>query len=237
MVLKWILAMLAVLGLATGCSPKASSSDEAERDHPAMRKARELEAAGDLDGARFTYQALLERDPPLARAHLALAFLLDKQIPSSVDAIYHYQRYLTLRPDTEKRKMIEEHIRVAQLAYVATVFTNQAAILRHIGDLERENTGMRVRMANLEAQNTQLRATVATLRAKAGGGIEPIAPVRPTGRTVKVERGDTLRIIASRYFGDQERWREIFEANREQLKSPGDLKVGQLILVPDRRRL
>ena len=70
---------LATMAVVAGCDPKARHSDESEREHPAIKKARELESAGDIEGARFIYQALLDRDPSVARAHLGLAFLLEKQ--------------------------------------------------------------------------------------------------------------------------------------------------------------
>ena len=237
--------LLATMAVVAGCDQKARYSDESEREHPAIKKARELESTGDIAGARFIYQALLDRDPSVARAHLGLAFLLEKQGSNSVDAIYHYQRYLSLRPDTEKRRMIQDHIRSAQLYYVGTVFSSQTAILNHLDELEREHAALIIHSANLAAQATQLRATVTALRgnsdAKAGnvsgqlieGGTQT---PRSAGRVVKVAKGDTLRIISLRYYGDPERWRDIFEANREQLKHTEALQIGQSIVVPDHRR-
>lgn len=236
--------ILAVVLCGYGCDPKARFSDESERDHPAIRKGRELESAGDFEGARFTYQSLLNRDPSVARGHLALAFLLEKQGSNSVDAIYHFQRYLALRPDTEKRRMIQDHIRSAQLYYVSTVFSNQAAVLRRIGDLERENASLAIHTSNLVSQVAQLRATVGVLRASRDSSADNVPVTKPdtgstlpqpAGRMVKVGKGDSLRIIALRYYGDPERWREIYEANRDQLKHPQSLQVGQSLIVPDRR--
>lgn len=238
------LIFLVVLLCETGCDPKARLSDESEREHPAIRKGREFESAGDYEGARFTYQALLDRDPSIARAHLALAFLMEKQGSNSVDAIYHFQRYLALRPDTEKRRMIQEHIRSAQLYYVSTVFSNQSAVLRRLGELERENASATIHASNLDAQITQLRATITALRGgRDAAAFEPSPkpdtgnpPARPAGRVVKVGKGDSLRVIALRYYGDPERWHEIYEANRDELKHPQSLQVGQSLIVPDRHR-
>lgn len=241
---KRVLILLAVVLCASGCDPKARLSDESEKDHPAIRKGRELESAGDFQGARYTYQSLLDRDPSIARAHLALAFLMEKQGSNSVDAIYHFQRYLVLRPDTEKRRMIQDHIRSAQLYYVSTVFSNQSAVLRRLGDLEREHAALSIHASNLDAQVTQLRSTVVVLRGgkDSNSAVAPLPtasshnpPARPAGRLVRVGKGDSLRIIALRYYGEPERWHEIYEANRDQLKHPQSLQVGQSLIVPDRR--
>lgn len=48
----------------------------------------------------------------------------------------------------------------------------------------------------------------------------------------KIVDGDTLRTIAKRYLGDSERFMEIFEANRDLLRSPGVLPIGAELVIP-----
>jgi LysM repeat protein len=57
-------------------------------------------------------------------------------------------------------------------------------------------------------------------------------------KTYTVRRGDTLMRIAQHFLGDGNRYREIFEANRDQLQSPNArLKVGMILQIPaDRPR-
>jgi tetratricopeptide (TPR) repeat protein len=236
---------IAVLLIAMGCGQKTETSDVAERDHPAMKKALTLERAGNKEGARLIYQGLLDQNPTIARAHLALAFLLEEEGGDYPAALYHYQRYLTLRPDTEKRDMIEARIRTAKLAYVGTVFTNQAAILSRMGAMERDNAALKIRALNLEAQASHLRAALAASREKYAEsrdeasrvldkkGIPTLAP-RTAGKAVRVQKGDTLRRISERVYGTQDRWRDIFEANRTVLKNREDIRIGQTLIVPER---
>jgi nucleoid-associated protein YgaU len=47
-----------------------------------------------------------------------------------------------------------------------------------------------------------------------------------------VEAGDTLSKIAKRYYGDASLYMQIFEANRDQLKNPDLIKVGQKLRIP-----
>ncbi|MEI6562738.1 MAG: tetratricopeptide repeat protein [bacterium] len=159
-----VLVLLVAMG--SGCGEKVGVSDESERDYPGMKKAREFENANDLDGARKAYEGILDRDPLIARAHLALAFLLEKTGKNYAEAIYHFRRYLTLRPDTEKKMMIESHIRTATLCFVGTVFPNQAAMLSRMAEVEKENKALKIRVANLESQTVQLRVALAAARAK-----------------------------------------------------------------------
>jgi murein DD-endopeptidase MepM/ murein hydrolase activator NlpD len=49
----------------------------------------------------------------------------------------------------------------------------------------------------------------------------------------RVRRGDTLTKIALHYLGDSSRYREIFNANRDQLRTPDDrLKIGMTLRIP-----
>jgi len=50
--------------------------------------------------------------------------------------------------------------------------------------------------------------------------------------TYTVVRGDTLWDIAERIYGDPLKWRLIFEANRDILRSPEDLRPGQKLVIP-----
>ncbi len=55
----------------------------------------------------------------------------------------------------------------------------------------------------------------------------------PAGsRTVEVQSGDTLSSLAQRHLGSSARWREIYEANRDQLHDSDDLRVGMTLRLP-----
>jgi len=60
------------------------------------------------------------------------------------------------------------------------------------------------------------------------------APVREpaTLRLHEVAPEDTLQSLAARYYGDRARWVDLLDANRDQLRGPGDLKVGSKIRIP-----
>lgn len=64
---------------------------------------------------------------------------------------------------------------------------------------------------------------------------QPPPPAALTPRTVhKVDRGDTLTSIARRYFGQEGEgmWKKIHEANREAIRDPNRLVVGQELVIP-----
>ena len=47
-----------------------------------------------------------------------------------------------------------------------------------------------------------------------------------------VSKGDTLYAIARMYYGDQRRWKDVYEANRSTLPDPHMIKTGQRLVIP-----
>jgi nucleoid-associated protein YgaU len=47
-----------------------------------------------------------------------------------------------------------------------------------------------------------------------------------------VEKGETLSGIAKRLYGDPNKYRKIFEANKPMLKDPDKIYPGQVLRVP-----
>ncbi len=64
------------------------------------------------------------------------------------------------------------------------------------------------------------------------------AAAQPTGEvpfdSYAVKKGDSLWSIAAKpeIYGKAVHWRQLFDANRDQLKTPDDLKVGMTLKVP-----
>jgi nucleoid-associated protein YgaU len=50
-------------------------------------------------------------------------------------------------------------------------------------------------------------------------------------RVYIVKSGDSLSKIAKAVYGDADRWREIFEANKDKIKDPNAIEVGQKLQI------
>jgi nucleoid-associated protein YgaU len=51
-------------------------------------------------------------------------------------------------------------------------------------------------------------------------------------RTITVQAGDSLSKIAKREYGDANKWRAIFEANRDKIKNPDLIHPGEVLTLP-----
>jgi nucleoid-associated protein YgaU len=72
---------------------------------------------------------------------------------------------------------------------------------------------------------------------RSGGSSTTSAPPEPTGtigsgRTYVVAEGDSLSKIARREYGDANKWRTIYEANRDLIKDPDLIYPGQELKLP-----
>jgi len=54
-----------------------------------------------------------------------------------------------------------------------------------------------------------------------------------SSKSYTIRSGDNLTEIAERTLGDGGRWRDVYEANRDKLKSPDRLEVGQTLRIPN----
>lgn len=67
----------------------------------------------------------------------------------------------------------------------------------------------------------------------AGPRPKPARVTRNTANTYRVQDGDSLSSIADKYYGDESKWRIIYEANRDVIgNDPGALELGARLRIP-----
>jgi nucleoid-associated protein YgaU len=54
----------------------------------------------------------------------------------------------------------------------------------------------------------------------------------PRAQSYTVAAGDTLSKISKHFYGNANAYVKIFEANRDQLKDPNAINVGQVLKIP-----
>lgn len=55
------------------------------------------------------------------------------------------------------------------------------------------------------------------------------------GQQYTVQKGDSLSKIAKHLLGNANAWKQIFEANRDQIKDPDKIFPGQVLKIPPRQ--
>jgi hypothetical protein len=68
--------------------------------------------------------------------------------------------------------------------------------------------------------------------ASASGGQVSGAGQQAGGQTYTVKSGDTLSKLSKQFYGDSNEYMRIFYANRDQLRDPDRIQVGQQLIIP-----
>lgn len=58
------------------------------------------------------------------------------------------------------------------------------------------------------------------------------APATSATQSYTVAPGDNLRKISQKFYGDEMKWKKIWEANKDAIKNPDLIRVGQVLQIP-----
>ncbi|MGI6496231.1 MAG: LysM peptidoglycan-binding domain-containing protein [Kiritimatiellia bacterium] len=147
--------LLATCVAVVGCRPSVAARDVADADLPEVRKAIEFEREGQYDKAIDQYKVALLVHPTAALAHLNLGLLLHDSNKDYIGAIYHYRRYLDMSPSTQKKRMIDDRLRLAR-QLLAAEMARDLAQAGDAGIYIRQLQAERQRSASLEKEKNAL---------------------------------------------------------------------------------
>lgn len=213
-----------------------------------MEEALSYSKAQNYDEAIEMYQQVLMEQPGMAKAHLQLGLLLDDKKQDYIRAIYHYQRYLELRPGAQKRELIGELIRHARLSFATSLPDRPSEAIEEISRLNQQisaletdldaarsrivdlSEALRRYKARVETHNRGSTVRQAEFDPSQSPSTQEVKPDR--SETYRVQRGDTLSKIAQKVYDDSSKWTVLYEANKDALANPRDLKRGQSLRIP-----
>ena len=222
-----ILSGLAVLciALATGCGRISDERREARDRY--LRRAEAAKDAQDIDRAIEWCEQALERRPNLALAHRELGLMLDNYRQDYVSALYHYQRYLQLRPDSPNRADIESLIQHCRISFAGQIAESPEEVKRNL-----QARDARIRALELEVSTLRARSGVAATPAPAAAAAPVPAPAAAAAQVHVVQAGENLGAISTRYYGTPSKWTAIFNANRDRVPDANNVRVGTRLDIP-----
>jgi len=80
-------------------------------------------------------------------------------------------------------------------------------------------------IADITVNESAQQPRTQTAGASASGG--------QSSRTYTVQSGDSLSKISKQFYGNPNQYMKIFEANRDQLNDPNQIKPGQQLVIPE----
>jgi len=158
----------------TGCFKTGTADIEtSERNSSLYRKAFAAEQSGDIDAAIRLYNKLLIEEPKSFSVHFQLATLLHDHKEDYVGAIYHYNQYLYLRPESEKSTLAQERVRIAEQLLAPQILRkvgdsvqgiSQAHLLKENDRLNRIITALEGEKSHLTEEKNRMETESASLR-------------------------------------------------------------------------
>ena len=159
-----VLAVAALVMLATGCDP-ASGSSVSHEDDPDYVRGKGRLARKDLTGSILSFEQAIANNPTNASAHFELALIFYS--PSSGDktdyvaACYHFNRHLALQPDSKHADNITGFVKVCkkEIAKDIAMAPIPPSEINAIHSL-------RTQLAKANAQNSSLKGQVEMMRGR-----------------------------------------------------------------------
>jgi tetratricopeptide (TPR) repeat protein len=231
----------------TGCDQLPDFSGAKPRD-----LADQAVAAGDFPRAVRFYETALDGTAATADLHYRLAIVYDSHLQDATSAIHHYRRYLRMADAPSRRQEIERSIERLQRD-VATRLGEGGLVSRSEAvRLRNENNELRKQIASLRAPGAAPAAATAATSPEVrraqpvtspppvdAQGLSTVAQTRaaeavvgPETRTYTVQKGDTLASISRRFYQTSARWKDIADANHNQLQGSTNIREGQVLVIP-----
>lgn len=154
------IGFLLCLGL-WGCGDSAMD----EEKEPHFIKGRNLVMQGDFEGAINAFDKALAINPRSASAHFELAVLYESHDKGNdpAAAIYHFERFLKIRPGSPRADLVRQEINACKMDLVKTISNPGPPVSTEQHD-----------WSSMLAENRRLTAELAKYRAA-----YPAAPVAP----------------------------------------------------------
>lgn len=185
--LRAILCGLAVGALVavTGCTPPGTGSADEQKDPYYLSGKRRVNSL-DFGGALEDFEKALEANPRSASAHLELGILNEQRTKDYSAAIYHFERFLKYKPDSDFAEPVRQRIISCkqELARTVSLGPVNSMVQRDLEQLEKttkENAQLKQQLEQMQNQISQL---IAMQMAQRGQSNVNLTMPTATNRTV-----------------------------------------------------
>jgi LysM repeat protein len=185
-------------------------------------------AQGDFLRAIDLYEAALDDSPRCAEIHYKLALLYDDKMNDPLNALHHFKRYLVLSPNGSHASDVKNSVKRDEIAVVTSLSGDSVVTRAEAARLRNENLNLH---KELEARSATLPIGSGKAQARDASSKKP-ASRKSDGRNYVVRPGDTLVSISRKFYKSSARWKGILDANKESIRDPKKLTVGQMLVIP-----
>jgi len=185
-------------------------------------------AQGDFLRAIDLYEAALDDSPQCDEIHYKLAVLYDDKMNDPLNALHHFKRYLVLSPNGAHASDVKNSVKRDEIAVVTSLSGDSVVTRAEAARLRNENLNLH---KELEARSAPLPIGSGKAQTRDASS-KKTASRKSEGRTYVVRSGDTLVSISRKFYKSSTRWKAILDANKQEIRDPKKLTVGQSLIIP-----
>lgn len=232
---------LGCLLVVYGCDKLASNSVE-EKEEVWYKRGVQYKREGEPQKAMAAYLRVIEKRRDAPESHLDVGWLYLEHFKDPISAIYHFRKFLEARPNVAESPMVRQMIDTAKKEFVKTLpgvryeeEMERVDLMHVIKELKEENNKLKKILAQKHAIKDASLERKEEITKKSLSFIPELPKMNAMikgERFYTVEVGDTLSRVSSKVYGSSAYWEEIYMFNKDQLKSPHDLRVGLVLKIP-----
>ena len=216
-------------------------------ENPFYKRGIQLQLDGNYEDATMAFKQCLKYSPESYKANLQLAVIYEDHERDYPLAIVHYTIFIENATNIEDIELAQQWLSRAEKKYfekLRFVYSEPVVDGGHETIPQKEKKGTsddpmadvhqtsggekftnRPNVVDHHHPDTKLPTQVIP-----GAGVE--ISKKPHQDFYIVQQGDTLARIAERLTGDQNNWRDLYELNKDVVKSPELLQIGQRLRIP-----
>ena len=172
--------------LLVACSPEQKGEmPNNDYESSTFKRAKEKYELRDYRGAINLYEEVLRENASMAKAHFELGLIYNDKVNDPISAIYHFRKFLRLRPNSEREKTIQEWISRAELAIASSQPNSPMESTEQFVELQKENLVLKNANEKLQQELVWLKHQLADKPEK--NKVPPvIEPVKTTQKAVNL---------------------------------------------------
>ncbi|MDZ4817131.1 MAG: LysM peptidoglycan-binding domain-containing protein [Verrucomicrobiota bacterium] len=191
----WVVILVPFL-FWSGCSPDMDGNSKTAT-HSNFLKAKEKYGLMDYPGAVAEYEEALRDNPKLSQAHLELGLIYGDKLNDPVIAIYHFKKFKSVNPSSEKTQIVDELIVEAERRLYYDLAQNMPSPQFEIERLKSENASLRMELAGYRAGRSPQRSESQQITSPALVTSNPAKPPAPSSaepieKPTKIENTKTV---------------------------------------------
>lgn len=205
--LRLALALLGVLALllAAGCTDSARQSYATEGDEPYYKQGEQMKRANRHQEALSAYLKVIEkRGDDAPESHLEAGLIYLHHIRDPIAAIYHFRKFLALRPNSAQAALVRQRIDAAMRDFARTLpaqpiesQVQRVDLIAALDKLKLENDLLKQQLAEFQAGRVPAEVLTNDAGASASNPLNLSLDPLPTVRTRPNPTAPTNRASAA----------------------------------------